>query len=109
MKRKHLTIMIKDIEWKVFLLNPAYYERREGKDSEGVTYPEAQEIYLNKRFFSPRTIRHELLHAYFSSTNTETAKLDADQAEEVCASIVGNHFDAIAAHCSAILEFFKGH
>lgn len=108
MARKYLTLTIKDLEWKFFLQTPAAYKRMHGSDSEGITYPEEQEVWLNKKFFSPRTIRHELMHVYVASCNTESSNLNTDQMEDHCCSIVGHHFDAIAMHCTTILEFFKG-
>lgn len=106
-KRKPFKIVVKGLEWTFYVQLPTTYKRQHGGCSEGITYPETQEVFLNRKFLSPRTVRHELLHVYYASCCVESGHLKKAQVEEVCASIVGHHLDHIQNDCTTILEFFK--
>ena len=107
--KKHLALKIKDIEWTFRIFTNAAYVRKHGSKCEAVTLPEDQEVHFNKQYFCPRCVRHELFHVYVSSNNIETLrKFSIDDMEELGASIIGNHLDDIASHCTNIMNFFKG-
>jgi len=58
-----------------------------GEDSGAETDPETKEIYFRRGEVTIQTILHELWHAYFSYTHTNTAGLDENQMEEVSAEL----------------------
>jgi len=89
-KIKDLPIKIKDgIPWVVKFYSNRLYIKEYGNDSEAITEPTYKRIGINVDNILPSEIRHEVFHAYMSECNTESAGLNADQVEEVAASVVG--------------------
>lgn len=104
-KKKALKITIKGVEWTIFAQSNTQYIRAHGKDSGAITYLRDREIYFNTGHFTPGYVRHELLHAYVSSSGTTSSNLTADQVEELCAEIVEEHFYEIGGLTDKIVNF----
>lgn len=107
-KKKSLVIQIKGLEWQVFSQTNTSYIRQHGKDSGAITYLKEKQIYFNKDHFNPGYIRHELLHAFVSSSGINSSSLDADQIEELCAEIVEEHYFEIGSLTDKITNFILG-
>lgn len=90
-KKKHLTVKIKGVDWNIYFQSNAIYVRQHGDDSEAITYPSDREVYFNLRSFDSSYIRHEIIHMYVASCNTESGNLKQDQIEEVIASVYQHH------------------
>lgn len=73
-------------EWVIYLVDDDDEVIAE-KDSAAETDPEKHEIHFREGEITMSVIMHELWHAYFSYTNTDTANLDNNQMEEVSAQV----------------------
>lgn len=104
-KKKSLKISIKGIDWTIFGQSNASYVREHGNDSAAITYPAHREIYFNFSYVTPGYVKHELMHAYVSSSGTNSSKLAADQVEELCAEIIEEHYYEIGDISNKILSF----
>ena len=105
-KLRCIKIKIKGIEWAIYAQTPAAYKRKHGSDSHAITYPRDREIYFNKETLAPDYVRHELLHAYVSSSSTNSSSLTTDQMEELCAEMIGEHGPELFLFVDQILNFF---
>jgi hypothetical protein len=100
---------IKGVEWTFFVQTPATYRRShgaDGKDSEAITYPYDREVYFNSNYLSPYTVKHEILHVFVASSSTDSSSLDADQKEELCCELYGNHSTDMESLAEKILNYF---
>lgn len=89
-RKKHLSIQIKGIEWKVYFQQDSTFQKSHG-DCEAITYPDDREMYFNMRNFYSGYVAHELVHSFVASTNTEHSSLDKDQAEELICALYQHH------------------
>lgn len=100
---------IKGIEWTFFVQTPATYKRANGaagKISEAVTYPYDREVYFCSTYLSPYAVKHEILHVFVASSSTDSSNLDANQIEELCAELYGNHSTDMESLAEKILNYF---
>lgn len=105
-KKPALKEKIKGLEWTFHVQTNSAYTRAHGKDSEAVTYPHSREVYFNISCLSPYAVKHELLHVFVASSSTSSSSLTADQVEELCAEIVGEHGIDIEMLSEKILNYF---
>lgn len=105
-KVKIYSTKIKGIEWKFYAQSPATYNRRHGKDSHAITYTKDREIFFNISSLAPDYVRHEIFHAYVASCSTNSADLNIDQMEELCAELYGEHGPEMDLLADQILNFF---
>jgi hypothetical protein len=103
---KFFTAKIKGIEWKFYAQASSTYNRKHGTDSHAITYTKDHEIYFKLSELSPDYIRHELMHAYVMCCSINSSSLTADQMEEVCAEIFGEHGAEMYLMVDQILNFF---
>ncbi|MGL4337294.1 MAG: hypothetical protein ACRCST_10415 [Turicibacter sp.] len=103
---KQLTIQIKGSNWTVKMLTPRKFIKLH-KDWAAMTLPDSKEIHFRTDFFLPHFIRHELLHAFVSETGVENVKMDIDDMEELCCTIVGDFGIDIIKIADYILIFFN--
>lgn len=102
-------INIKGQDWSVKFYPNAKYCKSVGPDSGAITIPDKKTIIFNKSVINVGYIRHELLHAIYAESHTESAHLDSEQTEEVCASILQTQFNNIIALTETILnELLEG-
>ncbi len=100
----HFKLSIKGSDWTIRLLTGPAYNKKYGADSGAITLPGSKTIAFNKSMLHPGYIRHELLHALFEESNTESATLTPIQVEEVCASIIQNHWHNINMWTEYIID-----
>lgn len=105
-KKAPLILKIKDVEWSFQVQSNATYIRAHGRDSEAITYPYDKEVFFNTSSFSPYSVKHELVHVYVASSSTSSSGLDADQIEELCAELYGEHSNEMDALAEKILNYF---
>lgn len=105
-KSKFFSANIKGMEWKFYAQATSTYNRKHGTDSHAITYTKEKEIYFKLSELSPDYIRHELMHAYVMSCSINSSSLTADQMEEVCAEIFGEHGVEMCLIVDQILNFF---
>jgi len=105
-KPSSIKIQVKGAEWTVNYLSKIKYHKKHGFDSQAITLPDVKVIDLSHEFMSTINIQHELLHAFVCESNTESANLDANQMEELCASIVGEYAVEIVRLTYYILNSF---
>jgi hypothetical protein len=105
-KLRCIKIKIKGIEWAIYAQTPAAYKRKHGSDSHAITYPKDREIYFNISTLAPDYVRHEVFHAYISSSSTNSSSLTADQMEELAAELYGEHEPDMNLAVDQILNFF---
>ncbi len=97
-------IKIKDIEWKVILLEDKDFDEKY-EDTEGATERGELEIYFKKSGINKNTILHELMHAYVASCHVNSLPdLTHEQMEELCAEIIEYHIHDILRKSSYILK-----
>ena len=108
MKKKHLTINVKGLDWSIYVQTKSAYTRNHGSDSSAITYPSSREVYFNKYDISIGLIRHELLHVFVSSNNVTSSRLSPAQIEELCCEIVQDHFRDIDMLSEKVLNFALG-
>jgi hypothetical protein len=72
-------------------LSKTKYHKLHGFDSGAITLITEKIIDVKNDGFTTEYIRHELLHAFVAESNTESAMLNSEQIEELCASIVGEY------------------
>lgn len=105
-KRKHLLVTIKGIEWKVFVQTHASYVRTNGNDSKAIVYPDDREIYFDRSCVTIGLIRHEVFHAFTSSTDTEhSTDMTASDQEELDCTLYGNNKTAMNDIEDRIVDF----
>jgi uridine kinase len=90
-----MKIRILNIEWNLILCSDSYYKKKHGSDSRAMLYENTKTIYFCKSELDLNLIRHELLHAFVSSSSIRSSKLNASQMEELCAEIVAHHLTDI--------------
>lgn len=90
--KKCIKIMVKGLEWTVYVQSKAAYVRNHGNDSSGITYISSREIFFNEANYMPYYAFHEILHAFVGSSGTTASSLNADQIEELCAEIISEHY-----------------
>ena len=86
---KEFTIQIKGASWRIRQLTPRKFKKEHDQNWAAVTLPDSKEIHFNGDNFLPCHIRHELLHAFVSESNTESMNMTPDDMEELCCSLVG--------------------
>ena len=87
---KEFTIQIKGSNWLVKKLSSRKFTKLHG-DYAAMTLPTDKEIHFNDKSVLPLHIRHELLHAFISECNADNVKMDIDDMEELCCTIIGEH------------------
>lgn len=106
MKRKYLHLNIKGQEWKVFVQTHSSYKRMHGSDSAAICYPDDREMYFDRSTVSLKLIRHEVFHAFISSTDTENSSgMTAADQEEVDCTVYGNNKTALNDIEDRIIEY----
>ncbi|NBO22292.1 hypothetical protein EBU94_02975 [bacterium] len=105
-KAKVYSAKIKGIDWKFYAQSSATYSRRHGRDSHAITYTKDREVFFNINSLAPDYVRHEIFHAYVASSSVNSADLDKDQMEEVCAEVYGEHGPEMDLLVDQILNFF---
>jgi hypothetical protein len=105
-KKAPLKEKAKGIEWTFQCQSPGVYVRAHGKDSAGITYPGDREVFFNSAYFTPDYVRHEIMHVFAASTSTSSMLKSADDAEELCAQLYGEHGPEMDLLVDKILEYF---
>jgi hypothetical protein len=105
-KARHFTAKIKGIEWKFYAQTASAYKRKHGSDSHAITYTKDREVYFNISTLATDYVRHEVFHSYIASSSTNSASLTADQMEELCAELYGEHGPEMDLLVDQILNFF---
>jgi hypothetical protein len=105
MSRKYFSKNVKGHDWKFYGQRSSSYVRMHGKDSAGISYPGDKEVYFNLGHLSPENVRHEVMHVYVDSTSTHSMLKDADDAEELCAQLYGEHGPEMDLLVDQLLEF----
>ena len=103
---KQVTVNIKGSPWIIKLFTKKQYEKLHGCDSGGITISKDKQIHLIKTELIPENVRHEIFHAFVEESNTASSNLDADQMEELCATIMGCHGIKIITLADYILTQF---
>jgi hypothetical protein len=103
-----MVVQIKGSNWTINLLTRKKYEKKYGADdqSDGTCSKLKKEIDFHQDGFSPQTVRHELLHAFFGESNTYSANLDPQQMEELACEIFEQHAIDILKLADEILTKF---
>lgn len=104
-KKKSFKLHIKGLEWTVYGQSNLQYIRAHGKDSAAITYLTDREMYFNVNHFNSEFVRHELLHAYVASSGVTSSSLSADQIEELCCEIFGEHGVEMMGQADKIVNF----
>lgn len=106
MKKAPYKHTVKGIEWVFHIQTRAGYVRSHGKDSAGITYPGDKDVWFNWDWFSPEYVRHEVMHVFVASTSTSSMVKSADDAEELCSQLYGEHGPEMDLLVDKILEHF---
>ena len=101
------TIQIKGANWLIKKLTPRKFNKEHKKEWAAVTLPETKEIHFNGDGFLPCHVRHELLHAFIAEAGLENVKMDTDDMEELCCTIVGEFGIDIIKLSDQIITKFK--
>lgn len=108
MKRKKVPLkdVIKGHEWTFHAQTSNTYSRKHGSDSHAITYTHDREVYFNIDSLAPDYVRHEIFHAYVASSSINSADLDKDQMEELCAELYGEHGPEMELLVNKILNYY---
>jgi hypothetical protein len=93
-------------EWIIHGQSHASYARKHGSDSAGITYPDDYELYFDLSRIRPYFVRHEVLHAFVSSSPHHAANLTAGQMEELIAQLYGEHGPEMHILVDKILNYY---
>jgi hypothetical protein len=105
-KRNPLKLTFKGVEWTLHMQSDAAYSKMHGKDSDACTYPGDKEAWFARSSMIPSIVRHELLHIYVSSSGINSASLDKDQMEELCAELFEEHGPEMMLNVDKIIDYF---
>lgn len=105
-KKSPLKDKIKGHEWTFHGQTNSAYIRKHGSDSHAITYTKDRDIFFNLSSIAPDYVRHEVLHAYVASSSTNSSNLTADQIEELCCEIYGEHGPEMDLLVDKILNHF---
>lgn len=105
-RKKHFTAQIKGMEWKFYSQSLTAYEKAHGKDSDAVTYTHDMEVFFSKPRLLPGIVRHELFHVYIASSGINSAGLNTEQMEELCAELFEVHGLEMILLADKIIDFF---
>lgn len=103
--KKSLKILIKGVEWTVYVQPNLSYIRQHGNDSGAITYINDKDIFFNSDHVNTGYIRHELTHAFVASSGINSSSLDQDQFEELFCEIVEEHYHDIGSLTDKIINF----
>lgn len=106
-KSKTLTVDVLGTSWTVHMQAPTAYRKMHGSDSEAITYPGDLEVFFNKNYFTPDTVRHETMHLFVASSGSTSSSLTKDQMEELCAELYGQHGPKMDLVTDQIISFFS--
>lgn len=84
---KSAEIIINDDVWTFALLSRKEYNKKHGKDSEGLTDSEAKTVDMRQSKFTLQLLLHELWHVHCYYKFYERANLKAGQTEETSAEL----------------------
>ena len=90
-------------EWTIYLLD----DGDDLTDGQAEVLFEKKEIYVKKDDLSASTIKHELWHVFFAYCYTDSANLEANQVEEISASLFEDKGDKILAIAKEIHKKLK--
>lgn len=119
MKGRIFSIKIKGASWRIRLLNNTAFKALPVEKTGGyyVAFCDEveRELVFNLVNLSRGVVMHEILHAFVAETNTEsTVNITIVDMEEICCSIIQNHFMDMMKICDKIiysamkqLEFLK--
>lgn len=97
-------ILIRGQKWTVHLQsNEAFDAQHDGED-RGATLISDKAIYFNLDFLDIKVVRHELVHAYFSTLYVESADLTIEQYEEILAEFLEDYLPVIHAHSKKLFK-----
>lgn len=107
-KQKQLTVNIKGHDWLVVGMTSSAYVRKHGNDSGAIMNFQERKMFFNLSSVTPYYVRHEVLHAFVSSSSTASARLTVDQIEELCADLYGEHGPEMDVIADKILSTLLG-
>lgn len=110
MRKQYLSvshITVKGDTWAVYLLSVPSFNRSCGEENEAVMSVKDKSIYVSEDYIKVDTIRHEIMHAYFSYIPIEVMGASPDQVEEAACEIVGMDGPKICAQANRVLKTFK--
>jgi hypothetical protein len=88
-KSKPIIIPIRGREWKVYLLGAEDYSDLHEGDSAAITDLTNKEIHFQVDYLDLATVIHELCHAYFAGSYSNSANPTPDQVEELFCEMMG--------------------
>jgi hypothetical protein len=106
-----ITLNIKGRNWHFVLLGDRVFDKRfpceeENEETQAITVPDENSIYLKKSRFTLPTIRHEIFHILVFSSLIESSSLDRDQMEELGAEITAEHSPEIVLWAEQVMNFY---
>lgn len=94
--------------WKIFLLDSDDFLKRFKEELAGFADIKTRQIFINESDLDRITVRHELVHAYYSYTCTTAASLNEDQVEEVFCELFAIYGDLIIKQADHIIRELRG-
>lgn len=93
--------------WKVSVLEGDKFLRRFKEEAAGFTLPDSMEIVIHEDEFNLKTIRHELLHAYYDGLCVSSADLTHHQIEEIFCELIAEHGESILKQAKHLYKDLK--
>lgn len=102
-------IKIKGKAWKVLFKYPKAFTKEHGACDMtlALTKPDDRKLLFRRDECDIKVVRHELAHAYYAESMTESADLDPGQVQEVYCSLIGEHLPEIEAQAQLIMKDFN--
>ena len=76
-------------------------------DGQAQVFFDKKEVYIKRRDLTLRVVKHELFHVYFAYCYTDSANLDANQVEEICASLFEDKSELMEARAKDVYKKLK--
>lgn len=100
-------ITVKGEDWKVYLLSSDHFKKTCGEENEAVTAVKEKTIFVSEDYCKLDTIRHEIMHAYFTYVPWEVMQATPDQIEELACEIMGIDGPTICTQAKRVMKTFK--
>lgn len=97
-----MTVEILGNNWKIKVLKASTMQRKHGSKISAVTLPETSVIEFCETNINIPLIRHELFHAYYAETSTNSASLTGEQTEEVAAELIAKYGEELVNKANEI-------
>jgi hypothetical protein len=108
MAKNRFKIPIRGHDWEIVLMTQEEFAKKFDDNTAALAAPKELTLYFNTEELDLDTIIHELVHAYYSHSGTNSASLHIDQIEEVFCELFGVYGEEIIRVSRKLRKVLKG-